>query len=278
MSRQAYYRSFWSVEIKTDIAQKVIALVGDVRKRMPKIGGLKLYHILKEPLQNLGVGRDKLFLILRNNQLLNYPKRRYHVTTNSYHRFKKHKNLIEYLFIQRAEQVWVSDITYVGTSEHPMYLALVTDAYSKKVVGYDVSTSLETVGCSRALKMALKNRSYPARELIHHSDRGVQYCSYEYQTILTKNKIRCSMTESYDPYQNAVAERVNGILKQEFLLESQQVYLSFLQKVVKESVEIYNMERPHWSLYMQTPQQTHKEENIQIRTYKKEKSDSLETV
>ncbi len=125
--------------------------------------------------------------------------------------------------------------------------------------------------------MALKNRSYPSRELIHHSDRGVQYCSYEYQTILTKNKIRCSMTESYDPYQNAVAERVNGILKQEFLLDSQQVYLSFLQKVVKESVEIYNTERPHWSLYMQTPQQTHKEENIQIRTYKKEKSDSLET-
>lgn len=143
MSRQAYYRSFWSVEIKTDVAQKVIDLVGNIRKRMPKIGCLKLYHILKKPLQELGVGRDKLFLILRNNQLLNFPKRRYHVTTNSHHRFKKHKNLIEHLFIERAEQVWVSDITYIGTSAHPMYLALVTDAYSKKVVGYDVSTSLE---------------------------------------------------------------------------------------------------------------------------------------
>ncbi len=278
ITRQAYYRSIWRVELRNGVAEKVLALVDEKRKRMPKIGGLKLYHLLKDSLKELGVGRDKLFLILRTNQRLIYPKRSYHVTTNSYHRFKKHKNLIEKLKIERAEHVWVSDITYIGTRENPMYLALVTDAYSKKIVGYDVSNSLETVGCSNALKMALKKRNYPLRELIHHSDRGVQYCSDEYQTLLTKNRIRCSMTECYDPYENAVAERVNGILKQEFLLESQHSYLEWMKKMVKQSVQIYNQERPHFSLHLQTPEQTHKEENIQIRTYKKEKSDSLETV
>jgi len=142
ITRQAYYRSIWRVELRNGVAEKVLALVDEKRKRMPKIGGLKLYHLLKEPLKELGVGRDKLFLILRTNQRLIYPKRSYHVTTNSYHRFKKHKNLIENLKIERAEQVWVSDITYIGTRENPIYLALVTDAYSKKIVGYDVSNSL----------------------------------------------------------------------------------------------------------------------------------------
>jgi transposase InsO family protein len=272
-----YYYSLFRTEKYKELAQKVVDLVKEVRERMPRVGTRKLYHILNVPLKALKVGRDKLFRILEANHLLILPKRRYHVTTNSLHRFKKHKNLLSDLKIERAEQVWVSDITYVGTRENPMYLALVTDAYSKKIVGYDVSTSLETVGCSNALKMALKNRNYPLRELIHHSDRGVQYCSDEYQTILTKNRIRCSMTECYDPYENAVAERVNGILKHEFLIDSQMTYLKFLQKIVKQSVEIYNTERPHWSLYMQTPQQTHQEENIQIRTYKKQKSDNLKT-
>ena len=186
---------------------------------MPKIGGRKLYHLLKGTSKELGVGRDKLFLILRNNQLFNYPKRSYHITTNFYHRFKKPKNLIEKLKIERAEQVWVSDIT-MGRRENPIYLALITDAYSKKIVGYNVLSSLETVGCSNALKMALKGRKYPSRELIHHSDREVQYCSDEYQTLLAKNRIRCSMTECYAPYENAVAKRANRILKQEFLLET----------------------------------------------------------
>lgn len=278
ITRRVYYYSLLRTKKYEELAQKVVDLVKKVREQMPRVGTRKLYHILEISLRALKVGRDKLFRILKANHLLILPKRRYHITTDSFHRFKKHKNLLSNLKIERAEQVWVSDITYVGTRENPMYLALVTDAYSKKIVGYDVSNSLETVGCSNALKMALKNRNYPLRELIHHSDRGVQYCSDEYQTILTKNRIRCSMTECYDPYENAVAERVNGILKQEFLINSQITYLKFLQKVVKQSVEIYNTERPHWSLYMQTPQQTHQEENIQIRTYKKEKSDNLKTV
>lgn len=150
-----------------------------------------------------------------------------------------------------------------------MYLALVTATYSKKIVGYDVSTSLETVGCSRALQMALKKRNYPKRSLIHHSDRGLQYCSYTYQKILQKNNVICSMTEQYDPYENAVAERVNGILKQKFLIDSENRYLEWVKKMVGESIKIYNAERPHFSLYMQTPNQTHSNENIKIRTYKK---------
>ncbi|WP_338811879.1 IS3 family transposase (plasmid) [Bernardetia sp. Wsw4-3y2] len=277
ISRRVYYYSLFRTDKYKELAQKVVDLVKEVRHRMPRVGTRKLYHILKIPLKALKVGRDKLFRILEANHLLILPKRRYHVTTDSFHRFKKHKNLIANLKVDGAEQVWVSDITYIGTRENPMYLALVTDAYSKKIVGFDVSNSLETVGCSNALKMALKNRNYPLRELIHHSDRGVQYCSDEYQTILTKNRIRCSMTECYDPYENAVAERVNGILKQEFLLETQQSYLTWMKQLVQQSVQIYNQERPHFSLYMQTPEQTHQKENIEIRTYKKEKSDNLKT-
>lgn len=269
ISRQSYYRSFWEAKQKEIVATKVIGLVENIRQRMPKIGVRKLYHILASELEQLGVGRDKLFRILRNNGLLIRPTRTYHKTTHSYHRFKKHKNLIENVEISKAEQVWVSDITYIGTRENPMYLALVTDAYSKKIVGYDVSSSLETVGCSRALQMALKKRSYPERSLIHHSDRGVQYCSYEYQKILQKNKVTCSMTQAYDPYENAVAERVNGILKQEFLIASENTYVEWVKKMIGQSVEIYNTERPHFSLYMQTPEQTHLKENIKIKTYKK---------
>lgn len=137
-NRQVCYRSFKRVEGHKRRAEQVVALVKSVRNRMPRLGGKKLYHILKEELSDIGVGRDKLFDILRANHMLINPKRQYHVTTNSHHRFRKHKNLIEGLSVSRPEQVWVSDITYIGEREYPQYLALVTDLYSKKVVGYDV--------------------------------------------------------------------------------------------------------------------------------------------
>lgn len=140
------------------------------------------------------------------------PKRRYHITTDSHHRFKKHKNLISSLDINRPEQVWVSDITYIGTRKNPSYLALVTDAYSKKIMGYDVSDSLSVPGSLNALKMGVRARVYKNQPLIHHSDRGFQYCSNDYQGLLKKSNLGCSMTEKYDPYENAVAERINGIL------------------------------------------------------------------
>jgi len=135
---------------------------------MPRIGTRKLYYMLQARLMELGVGRDRLFAILKANHMLIKPKRTYHITTNSHHRFRKHKNLIESLDIRRPEQVWVSDITYIGTRKHPIYLALVTDSYSKKIVGYNVSESLATEESSLALKMAIRQRSYGEEELIHH--------------------------------------------------------------------------------------------------------------
>jgi len=134
------------------------------------------------------VGRDMLFGIMKANHMLIKPKRRYHITTNSHHRFRKHKNLIENVVPEKPEQIWVSDITYVGNRQNPMYLALVTDAYSKQIMGYDLSNSLDTSGSLRALKMAHNNRVYKENVVIHHSDRGLQYCSIEYQNLLKKTK------------------------------------------------------------------------------------------
>ena len=239
---------------------------------MPRIGTRKLYYILKDPLQELHVGRDKLFAILKANHLDILPKRSYHITTNSHHRFRKHKNLISEMIPTRPEQIWVSDITYIGKRDNHKYLALVTDAYSKKIVGYDISNSLSTDGSIRALQMAIKNRVYKQGPLIHHSDRGFQYCSDSYQKVINQNKILCSMTESYDPYANAVAERVNGILKDEFLLESYNIPIHHMKQLVHESVQIYNKLRPHLSCYMLTPDQMHNQRSIQIKTYKKKES------
>ena len=200
------------------------------------------------------------------------PKRAYHITTNSYHRFYKHKNLISGLIPSRPEQIWVSDITYIGNRSNPMYLALVTDAYSKKVVGYNVSNSLHAEGAIMAFNMAVRNRKYSSLELIHHSDRGIQYCGYGYQNILNKYNVKCSMTESYDPYENAVAERINGILKYEFILNRQNLDLPLMKTLVGNSIHIYNNYRPHSSCGMKTPKEMHGQSEVRIKTYRKENS------
>ena len=272
VSRQVYYRSKKRRIRKQDLSAEIIGLVMDVRMKMPRIGTRKLYHILKESLEALSVGRDKLFQILKANHLLVKPKRSYHITTNSHHRFRKHKDLTIDMKVSRPEQLWVSDITYLGNRKQPCYLALVTDAYSKKIVGYDVSNSLSMEGSVRALKMAISKRIYKKDMLIHHSDRGLQYCCDEYQQTLIKNNINCSMTESYDPYRNAVAERVNGILKQEFIVIREGVKLSEMKKMVSESVNIYNNIRPHHACFMNTPKYMHRQSKIEIRTYKRKNS------
>jgi putative transposase len=243
-------------------------MVENVRYQMPKLGTRKLYYLLEEKLCKMNVGRDMLFRILRANHMLIKPTRRYQITTNSHHRFRKHKNLIEELVAERPEQIWVSDITYIGNRKNPMYLALVTDAYSKKIVGHDVSESLDVSGSVRALRRAVKSKVYKSSEIIHHSDRGLQYCSNEYQRILLKSNIRCSMTESYDPYANAVAERVNGILKAEFIGRDNNLDLKIMKQLVDNSIRIYNELRPHYSCYMKTPDQMHKQSTIKIRMYK----------
>ena len=268
-SRQRYYRGVWGERRSRRRATETVVLVQSVRKEMPRIGGRKLHHMLGRELAIIGVGRDRLFDILRANHMLILPPRSYHVTTNSHHRFRKYKNLIAGMTVTRPEQVWVSDITYIGNRSSHLYLALVTDAYSKKIVGYDLSKSLGADGAIRAMKMAHANRRYPEEELIHHSDRGIQYCSDEYQKLLRRYKIIPSMTESYDPYANAVAERVNGILKQEFLLEELNLPFDMMKKAVRESVDIYNNRRPHCSCGYNTPEWTHGQKNIQIKTYAK---------
>lgn len=270
--RQVYYRSKNRMTKGQQRAMIIVKLVEEIRKRMPRLGGKKLYHLLKIELNELGVGRDKFFDVLRANHLLIKPKRQYCITTNSFHRFKKHKNLVEDLRIKRPEQLWVSDITYIGDRENPKYLALVTDSYSKKIVGYDVSESLAVSGSLKALKMAIRNRKYRDKELIHHSDRGLQYCSDAYQKLLKKYEIRCSMTEKYDPYQNAVAERINGILKQEFILGIKIKDLQLMKTLIRQSIEIYNKERPHLSCEMQTPEYMHGQDKIRIKTYKRKRA------
>jgi len=268
MNRQRYYRSFWLLSEKQARAADVVSMVETIRVRMPRIGTRKLYHILEEPLRAQHVGRDKLFRILKANHMLIVPKRSYHKTTNSHHRYHKHKNLIANMEISRPEQVWVCDITYIRGRGNA-YLSLVTDAYSKKIMGYDLSNSLATEGSLRALKMADKQRIYKQEPLIHHSDRGFQYCSDDYQKLLKKSKIIPSMTETYDPYANAVAERVNGILKQEFLLEDYLVNIETMKLLVKEAIQTYNFQRPHYSCNMNTPEKMHKQNEIKIKTYKK---------
>jgi putative transposase len=273
-SRQVYYRRAKSEANSNLKAQEAISLVQGIRHQLPRVGTRKLYHMLQEPLQALHIGRDSLFAIMKANHLDIKPKRQYRVTTNSHHRFRKHKNLIEDLEVNKPEQVWVSDITYVGSRKRPLYLSLVTDAYSKRIMGYDLSESLAVESSLKALKKAIKGRRYISQQLIHHSDRGLQYCSNEYQYLLKRNKVIPSMTESYDPYANAVAERVNGILKDEFMIEKYALDKELMELYVKDSISKYNRIRPHYSCYMLTPEEMHGQSHIKIRTYKK-KSTSL---
>ena len=272
IDRQVYYRKISRRVCKQTKAEQVVTMVAGIRKSMPRIGVRKLYYLLFDKLQLLKTGRDKFFDILRANHLLIQPKRSYHVTTNSHHRFRKYQNLVLTMTISRPEQVWVSDITYIGKREKPCYLSLVTDAYSKKIMGYYVADNLNTESSLMALKMAIKSRKDKYSVLIHHSDRGLQYCADDYQNILAKNKIACSMTQNSDPYENAVAERVNGILKQEFMIDTYHQDLEIMKVIVREAIDVYNHQRPHYSNYMLTPGQMHKQCKIQMRTYKTKNS------
>ena len=269
IDRQVYYRKIKRRKARQSNASKVVSLVLEIRQTMPRIGAKKLYFLLNSDLKQLKIGRDKFINILRANHLLIIPKRSYHITTNSHHRFRKHQNQILELQIQRPEQVWVSDITYIGKRENPCYLSLVTDAYSKKIVGFNVADNMNTESSLIALKNAIKLRKYRSLSLIHHSDRGLQYCANEYQKLLNKSKIKCSMTQNSDPYENAVAERINGILKQEFGIDKFNQELPIMKALVKNAVEIYNNKRPHYSNYMLTPNQMHQQNKIAMRTYKR---------
>lgn len=225
---------------------------------MPRIGTRKLYTLIKPELdaQGIKLGRDGLFDYLRAQGLLVKPLRSYTKTTFSKHWMKKHPNQLSDLVIERPEQAFVSDITYVESDEGVHYLSLVTDACSRKIMGHELSLSMKASDTVKALQHAAANR-VTAAPLIHHSDRGVQYCSALYQEALSKHDIKPSMTDGYDCYQNALAERINGILKQEFLLYRCKTFED-LKVLVAESIDTYNRLRPHLSLGMKTPEDVHK--------------------
>ena len=228
---------------------------------MPRIGSAKLYHILKFDLilNDVIIGRDKFHNTLKDLCLLVPRKKMFFRTTDSNHLFNKHSNLVKGMKITKPEQLWVSDITYLKSKNGSMYLSLITDAYSKKIVGYEVSDNLKAESSKKALLMALNNRNYPNRKLVHHSDRGIQYCCPEYTDVLDKHKIKVSMTEKYDPYENAIAERVNGILKQEFDISDKRLNKEEVIRITKRSIKIYNKMRPHFSCNLMTPNQAHLE-------------------
>ncbi|MHB1108040.1 MAG: IS3 family transposase [Lutibacter sp.] len=275
IDRQVYYRKIKRKISKQGKAIQVVSMVVEIRKSMPRLGARKLYYLLSDKLKLMKIGRDKFFDILRANHLLIQPKRSYHVTTNSHHRFRKHQNQLLDLEINRPEQVWVSDITYIGKKEKPCYLSIITDAYSKKIMGHYVADNLNTESSLMALKVAVKQRRYKNLPLIHHSDRGLQYCANDYQNVLNKNEILCSMTQNSDPYENAVAERINGILKQEFIIDKYKQNLDIMKSVVKQAINTYNNQRPHYSNYMLTPNQMHMQNQIKMRTYKTKNSSKL---
>ncbi|MCE1189560.1 MAG: IS3 family transposase [Ignavibacteria bacterium] len=258
LSRQSYYKRKHAERRKAEEAAQVVEMVQGVRNRMPRLGTRKLHALLREKFgeEHLRIGRDKLFAILGQENMLQRRRKRYLQTTDSKHWMRKYPNLIKELTITRKEQVWVSDITYVRTAEGFCYLSMITDVYSRKIVGSAVSSSLSSEICIAALQEALRTRETD-KKLIHHSDRGIQYCSKEYVYILQKNDIGINMTENGDPYENALAERMNRTIKEEFFGEHRFSDRAFLSMVVRESVGIYNRERPHLSLGMQAPEAVH---------------------
>jgi len=230
----------------------------DIRRYQPRIGGKKLYRLLKTYLDKLQgqIGRDKFFDILRRHGLLVKRRKKYARTTESLHRFYKYKNRLKDRLLTAPNQAYVSDITYLKTRKGFMYLFLQTDVYSRKITGWDLSDSLAIDGAIKALQMTLKQCPDP-EGAIHHSDRGIQYCCYEYVRQLTAHKMEISMTEENHCYENAIAERVNGILKHDFLLDEEFENKTVALKAVQQAIQSYNNRRPHWSLGLSTPQQMH---------------------
>jgi len=258
VSRQAYYKGRGKRDIKATQYSLLLDHVKGIRKSQTKMGTLKIRHELRQQIKacGRGFGRDKFFELLRKHDLLVKRRRKYVVTTNSNHPFYKYNNKLSTASVTAPDQAWVSDITYLRTRERFVYLSLVTDLYSRKIVGWNVDVSLGVEGSIRALNKAIKQCSDKIG-LIHHSDRGIQYCCYAYTDILKKHGLNISMGDVGNCYDNAVAERVNGILKSEFLLDTEFANYNDAVKATKEAIHLYNFERPHWSLNLDKPAIVH---------------------
>lgn len=257
-SRQSIYQAERRARERAAEKQKILPLVYRVRGRMPRLGTRKLHYLLRAEFeqQNVKIGRDALFDCLRAENLLIKRTKNYRKTTDSKHWLRKHPNVLKELQVSRPEQVFVSDITYLRSRENTHYLSLVTDAFSRKIMGYHLSDDLSAESALAALQMAIRERR-TTEALIHHSDRGLQYASALYQELLQQHQIKASMTEAADCYQNALAERMNKILKEEFLIYPCKTKKE-LELLIKESVQTYNNERPHLSLQMKTPEFVHR--------------------
>jgi len=268
LTRQAYYQSKNRVE--KDLIEQEILLdkIGDIRKDHKRLGGRKLFFKLEAFMDehNIKMGRDAFFDLLRDNKLLVKQRKSHHVTTNSNHWMKKYPHLIKDIEPIGPNHVWVSDITYWKTKGGHYYISFITDAYSRKIVGYHVADTMEAIESATALKMAIKTLKISAKGLIHHSDRGSQYCSSMYVNILKKEGIKISMTENGDPLENAIAERINGIIKGEYLFDYLIKTLLNAKEVLKSVVKLYNEDRPHSSIGNAVPSKVHSNDtDIEIK-------------
>ncbi len=239
--------------------EAVKQLVDRERKLLPRVGTRKLHYLIQKDLvhQELKCGRDKLFTLMKHYGLQIKPRRRYTQTTMSKHWLRKWPNIIKDKKVQHPDEVWVSDITYIKTQQGNCYLNMITDAYSRKIIGFAVDDTMETESMIGALKMATQQRQNHQVPTIHHSDRGLQYCSKDYELLTRKNNIRLSMTENGDPYENALAERMNRTIKEEFGMDKILKGKEQVKQLVAESVFLYNNKRPHLALKMKTPEQVY---------------------
>jgi transposase InsO family protein len=256
----------------------VLKLVEEIRLEMPRIGTQKLHYMLGANFKEHGIqiGRDKFYDLLQAHGYLLRYRRRKPYTTDSRHRFKKYPNLIRDLVLTESGQLWVSDITYIRVGNGFNYLSLITDAYSHKIVGYCLWPTLESQGAIKALQLALllnKRRG----KLIHHSDRGIQYCCIDYVKCIENALIQLSMTEKGDPYENAIAERVNGILKTEFGLGNHFTSNIQAQEAVDKAIDTYNNRRPHASCDYLTPELAHDQNGILNKRWRKSKWSNKES-
>lgn len=275
ISKQAYYKRIKDYKEKEMKNEVVLQKITKIRQEMPQTGTVKLYEHLKPILQELDIkmGRDGLNDLLRDKGLLIRKTKRFHITTDSNHFYYTSPNRIKEIEIEHAEQVFVTDITYIKTDECHAYLALVTDAYSKKIMGWSLEDNMKVTMVKDALTMAHKTTIFNHQNIIHHSDRGKQYCCPDYTEFAGKKGFVMSTTQKYDPYENAIAERINGILKYEFGLRKTLPSIDVAKKIIKQAVEIYNNKRLHWSLDLTTPQSVHLNYNKQkYKSYAKTKA------
>lgn len=259
-SRQYVYKQSRDADKKLLKQQAVKQLVDRERKLLPRTGTRKIHFLIRNDLQKQGLkfGRDKLFELMRLYDLQIKPRRRYTQTTMSKHWLRKWPNIIKEKAVKQPDEVWVSDITYLKTQQGNCYLNMITDKFSRKIVGYAIAENMETENMIGALKMAINQKVNQTIKTIHHSDRGMQYCSKEYALMTAKNNIELSMTENGDPYENALAERMNRTIKEEFGMDRKMKSKEQVKKLVEESIFLYNQKRPHLALQMKTPDQVYK--------------------